>query len=76
MCKTLIGAPEAEATPTSVQLLNQSYRDADAPLAWLLKGEPRQGGHTDMKPQMYKIAFTATVVAVYVQGLGAGLKWF
>jgi hypothetical protein len=29
-----------------------------------------------MKPQMYKIAFTATVVAVYVQGLGAGLKWF
>jgi hypothetical protein len=29
-----------------------------------------------MKPQMYKMAFTAAVVAVYVQGLGAGLKWF
>ena len=29
-----------------------------------------------MKPQMYKMAFTATTVAVFLQGLGAGLKWF
>ena len=75
MCKTLIGALEREAAPTSVQLLNPALLIADAPLAWLLKGEPRQGGHTEMKLRLYKMAFTASVVAVFLQGLGAGLKW-
>jgi hypothetical protein len=72
---TLIGSPEAEVTPTSVQSLNPTLSVADAPLAWLLKGEPRQGGHTKMKLRLYKMAFTASVVAVFLQGLGAGLKW-
>jgi len=56
-------------------LLNPSLLIADAPSAWLLKGEPRQGGHIPMKPRLYKMAFTASVVAVFLQGLGAGLKW-
>ncbi len=29
-----------------------------------------------MKPRLYKMAFTASVVAVFLQGLGAGLKWY
>jgi hypothetical protein len=43
--------------------------------AWLLKGEPRQGGLSKMKLRLYKMAFTASVVAVFLQGLGAGMKW-
>jgi hypothetical protein len=30
---------------------------------------------TEMKLRLYKMAFTASVVAVFLQGLGAGLKW-
>jgi hypothetical protein len=28
-----------------------------------------------MKPRLYRIAFTASVVAVFLQGVGAGMKW-
>jgi hypothetical protein len=28
-----------------------------------------------MKLRLYRMAFTASVVAVFLQGLGAGMKW-
>jgi hypothetical protein len=28
-----------------------------------------------VKLRLYKMAFTASVVAVFLQGLGAGMKW-
>jgi hypothetical protein len=28
-----------------------------------------------VKLRLYKMAFTASIVAVFVQGLGAGMKW-
>ena len=28
-----------------------------------------------MKPRLYRMAFTAGTVAVFLQGLGAGMKW-
>ena len=28
-----------------------------------------------MQLRLYKMAFTASVVAVFLQGLGAGMKW-
>ena len=28
-----------------------------------------------MKLRLYRMAFTASVVAVFLEGLGAGLKW-
>jgi hypothetical protein len=56
-------------------LLNLALQSAEKAVAWLLKGEPRQGGHSEMKLRLYRMAFTASVVAVFLEGLGAGMKW-
>jgi hypothetical protein len=56
-------------------MLNSALQAAEKVRAWLLKGEPRQGGLSAMKLRLYRMAFTASVVAVFLQGLGAGMKW-
>jgi hypothetical protein len=34
----------------------------------------RPGGH-QVKAHLYKTAFAVTVVAIFLEGLGAGFKW-
>jgi hypothetical protein len=36
--------------------------------------EPRQGGH-QVKARLYRMAFVAGIVAILLEGLGAGWKW-
>ena len=36
--------------------------------------EPRQGGH-QVKARLYRTALTVSIVAVLLEGLGAGFKW-
>jgi hypothetical protein len=55
-------------------LLNSRLQSAEKPLARLLKGEP-ETRRSVMKLRLYRMAFTASVVAVFLQGLGAGMKW-
>jgi hypothetical protein len=62
------------ADPTSVQLLKSALQSTEKVRAWLLKGEPTTR-RSAMKLRLYKMAFTASVVAVFLQGLGAGMKW-
>jgi hypothetical protein len=56
-------------------LLNSGIQSAEKPLARLLKGEPETRRSVQMKLRLYRMAFTASVVAVFLQGLGAGMKW-
>jgi hypothetical protein len=56
-------------------LLNSRLEDAEKAGAWLLKGEPDKEVSAQMKLRLYRMAFTASVVAVFLQGLGAGMKW-
>jgi hypothetical protein len=49
----------------------------DADLARLLKGEPETRSSTTMiKVRVYRAAFVIGVVAVFLEGAGAGMKWF
>ena len=60
------------------QVSNCSTRNYCSPMrsiAWLLKGEPMTRRSRTMKLRLYKMAFTASIVAVFLQGLGAGMKW-
>jgi hypothetical protein len=56
-------------------LLNSALEEAEEARAWLLKGEPDKEVSAQMKLRLYRMAFTASVVAVFLQGLGAGMKW-
>jgi hypothetical protein len=56
-------------------LLNSGLQSAEKPLVRLLKGEPKTTRRSVMKLRLYRMAFTASVVAVFLQGLGAGMKW-
>jgi hypothetical protein len=56
-------------------LLNSGLQSAEKPLVRLLKGGPKTTRRSVMKLRLYRMAFTASVVAVFLQGLGAGMKW-
>jgi hypothetical protein len=56
-------------------LLNLALQAAEKARAWFLKGEPQTRRSQRMKLRLYRMAFTASVVAVFLEGLGAGMKW-
>ena len=73
----LIGRGVQAGTPTNVELLNSGPGPTDNS-HW--KGS--QGGSHDtevkrtmMKARLYRLALVAGVVAVFLEGLGAGAKW-
>src|SRR3954453_4745166 len=72
----VIGRDLEGHTPTNVELLNPKVWVSDNS-DW--KGS-QGGSRTDtevnpMKARMYRLALVAGVVAVFLEGLGAGLKW-
>lgn len=72
---TRIGAAAKGFTPTSVQLLRSAQRAADEGFV----GSPRwgrngQGGH-QVKARLYRTVFVVSIVAIFLEGLGAGFKW-
>ena len=73
--KTNIGAPargvESNTCPIT-QLRYPARRKASCPAP---EGGARTTRRSVMKLRLYRMAFTASVVAVFLQGLGAGMKW-
>jgi hypothetical protein len=65
----------ADLTPTNVELLNRADQKTDN-RGW----NGSQGGSHDtevtqmMKARLYRLSLVAGVVAVFLEGLGAGLK--
>jgi hypothetical protein len=57
-------------------MLKEVVECPDAVGAWLLKGEPETRRSTKMmKDRLYRAAFVIGVVAVFLEGAGAGMKW-
>ncbi|WP_156027743.1 hypothetical protein [Candidatus Solirubrobacter pratensis] len=76
MATKVIGRAREPHAPTNVESLNWGVDLTDNP-DW----SGSQGGSridtevNKMKARMYRLALVAGVVAVFLEGLGAGLKW-
>jgi hypothetical protein len=60
------------------QMSNCSDSGPDPPMSARVRspaaGEERQGGH-QVKARLYRTAFAVSIVAILLEGLGAGWKW-
>jgi hypothetical protein len=64
------------STPTNVESLNLPWGATDNPECKALKGGAvTRRSMNMMKARLYRLALVAGVVAVFLEGLGAGLKW-
>jgi hypothetical protein len=65
-------------TQTNVEFLNSPGGGPTTPTGKALIGGSRKTRRSTLmtKARLYRLTLTAGVVAVFVEGLGAGMKWY